>query len=77
MSQYRSVLSYLNKVVEVGGNVNELLPEKEYTEDNSSEMRKWISLQRMAYEKGLLSESRVQYMDELPGIDWKNPSSWA
>lgn len=76
MSQYRIVLSYLNKVVEVGGNVNELLPENDY-EDNTSEMRKWISLQRMAHEKGLLSESRVQYMDELPGIDWRNPSSWA
>jgi hypothetical protein len=77
MSQYRVVLSYLNKVVEVGGNVNELLPENEYEEQHTSDMRKWISLQRMAHEKGLLSESRVQYMDDLPGIDWRNPSSWA
>jgi hypothetical protein len=82
MSQYRLVLSYLNKVVEVGGNVDELIPENEYYnndgyEDDTSEMRKWISLQRTAHEKGLLSDSRVQYMDELPGIDWRNPSSWA
>ena len=80
MSKYRLVLSYLNKVVEVGGNVDELIPENEYydsNEDDTSEMRKWISLQRTAHEKGLLSDSRVQYMDELPGIDWRNPSSWA
>ncbi|KAL9189156.1 hypothetical protein ACHAXT_011646 [Thalassiosira profunda] len=70
MSKYREVLSYLSKVVEAGGDVRELL-----YEDN--DMIKWIDAQRAAYENGKLSESRVQYMDELPGIDWKNPSSWA
>jgi hypothetical protein len=70
MSKYRDVLSYLSKVVEAGGDVRELLHE-----DN--DIMKWIDAQRLAYENGNLSESRVQYMDDLPGIDWRNPSSWA
>mmetsp|Transcript_25843 Transcript_25843/g.44142 ORF Transcript_25843/g.44142 Transcript_25843/m.44142 type:complete len:277 (-) Transcript_25843:1506-2336(-) len=70
MGKYREVLSYLSKVVEAGGEVRELLHE-----DN--DIIKWVDAQRQAYENGNLSESRAEYMDELPGIDWRNPSSWA
>jgi hypothetical protein len=71
MTEYREVLSYLSKVVEAGGDVKELLHE-----DNHF-ILKWVSAQRLAYENGNLSESRMKYMDELPGIDWRNPTSWA
>jgi hypothetical protein len=71
MKEYREVLSYLSKVVEAGGDVKELLHE-----DNHF-ILKWVTAQRLAYENGNLSESRVKYMDELPGIDWRNPTSWA
>lgn len=70
MSKYREVMSYLSKVVEAGGDVRELLHE-----DN--DIIKWVDAQRLAYENGNLSESRAGYMDELPGIDWRNPTSWA
>lgn len=70
MKRYREVLSYLSKVVEAGGDVKELL-------HDDTEIMKWIDAQRQAYENGKLSESRVQYMDDLPGIDWRNPTSWA
>lgn len=70
MKKYREVLSYLSKVVEAGGDVNELLHE-----DN--DMMKWIDTQRQVFEKGNLSESRIKYMDDLPGIDWRIPITWA
>jgi hypothetical protein len=70
MSNYRDTLSYFSKVVEAGGDVRELLHE-----DNA--MIKWIDAQRLAAENGNLSEHRMKYMDEIPGIDWKNPASWA
>ena len=70
MSKYREAYSYLFQVVEAGGNVRELL-----YEDNN--IIKWIDAQRLAYENGNLSDARIEYMNELPGIDWKNPSSWA
>lgn len=70
MSRYREVLSYLSKVVEAGGDVSELLTEE-------SDVMKWINAQRIAFENGKLSESRIQYMDDIPGVDWRNPTSWA
>lgn len=70
MAKYRDVLSYLSKVVEAGGDVRELVHE-------DTDIMKWINAQRLAYENGNLSESRADYMDDLPGIDWRNPSSWA
>ncbi|KAL7542780.1 hypothetical protein ACHAXR_013122 [Thalassiosira sp. AJA248-18] len=70
MSKYREIFSYLTKVAEVGGDVRELLHE-----DN--DIIKWVDAQRLASENGNLSKARQEYMDELPGIDWKNPASWA
>ncbi|KAL3817195.1 hypothetical protein ACHAXA_007738 [Cyclostephanos tholiformis] len=69
MKRYREVLSYLSKVVEAGGEVKELVYE-------DTEIMKWVDAQRQIYENGKLSESRAQYMDDLPGIDWRNPISW-
>ena len=70
MKRYREILSYLSKVVEAGGDVKELL-------HDDTEIMKWVDAQRQVYENGKLSESRIQYMDDLPGIDWRNPTSWA
>jgi hypothetical protein len=69
MKRYREVLSYLSQVIEAGGEVKELV-----YEDN--EIMRWVDAQRQAYEGGKLSESRAQYMDDLPGIDWRNPACW-
>lgn len=69
MKRYREVLSYLSQVVEAGGEVKELVYE-------DTEIMKWVDAQRQIYESGKLSESRAQYMDDLPGIDWRNPTSW-
>ncbi|KAL7537052.1 hypothetical protein ACHAWF_005647 [Thalassiosira exigua] len=67
MSKYREIFSYLN---ESEGNAGEhLQKDQDYV--------KWIEAQRLARANGNLSDARAQYMDELPGIDWKNPSSWA
>lgn len=70
MSYYRKVLAHLNEVMEAGGDVRKLLEEEH-------EIRKWIDSQRLSWENGRLSDSRCSYMDKLPGIDWKNPTSWA
>lgn len=63
MKGYRDALAYLSKVAEQGGEVRELLREEH-------DIKKWVDAQRLAWEKGNLSESRIQYMDDLPGIDW-------
>eukprot|EP00579_Thalassiosira_antarctica_P002594 CAMPEP_0201874444 /NCGR_PEP_ID=MMETSP0902-20130614/6697_1 /ASSEMBLY_ACC=CAM_ASM_000551 /TAXON_ID=420261 /ORGANISM="Thalassiosira antarctica, Strain CCMP982" /LENGTH=275 /DNA_ID=CAMNT_0048401317 /DNA_START=86 /DNA_END=910 /DNA_ORIENTATION=+ len=63
MAKYRETLSYLSQVVEAGGNVRELLHE-------DTDIIKWIDAQRLVHENGNLSDSRIQYMDDLPGIDW-------
>mmetsp|Transcript_11303 Transcript_11303/g.26430 ORF Transcript_11303/g.26430 Transcript_11303/m.26430 type:complete len:280 (+) Transcript_11303:92-931(+) len=70
MKGYRDALAYLSKVAEQGGEVRELLREEH-------DIKKWVDAQRLAWEKGNLSESRIQYMDDLPGIDWRNPMNWA
>lgn len=64
MSRYREVFSKLGEATEAGVDVSKLLIEDE-------ELKKWIIGQRVAYENGNLSESRVQYMDEIPGVDWR------
>jgi len=66
MANYRDAMGYLTKVEETGGG-----DDKE--EEDFSKVRKWVEAQRCAYEKGNLSEQRAGYMDELPGIDWRNP----
>jgi hypothetical protein len=63
MSGYREVLEKLNGAADV---------EKLVKED--VEMRKWFHAQKCAYENGKLSESRAQYLNDLPGIDWKDVS---
>lgn len=65
MSKYREVLNKLKEVADSGGDTAKLL-------STDVEIRKWIDAQRTVFDNGKLSESRVQYMDELPGIDWKN-----
>ena len=67
MKRYREVLDKLTEVFNDGGDdaVAELLL-------SDGEIRKWINAQRQVHENGKLSESRVQYMGDLPGIDWKN-----
>lgn len=70
MKRYREVFAYLAKIVEAGGDVSELVHE-------DADVMKWVNAQRLAYENGNLSESRGEYMDDLPGIDWKIPVTWA
>ena len=65
MSRYREVLTQLRDAVDAGEDISQLMSEDE-------ELRKWISAQQSAYENGKLSESRVQYMNDLPGIDWRS-----
>lgn len=65
MSRYREVLTQLTDAVDAGEDISQLMSEDE-------ELRKWISAQQSAYENGKLSESRVQYMNDLPGIDWRS-----
>ncbi len=64
MKKYREALDKLTEVADVGGDAAELL-------SSDPELRKWIDTQRQVHENGKLSESRVQYMDDLPGVDWK------
>jgi len=64
MSKYREIFDELNEVAEGGGDIEEYL-------SSNVEIMKWIDAQRKAYENGKLSTSRVQYMDELPGVCWK------
>lgn len=37
------------------------------------EVKKWINAQREASGKGNLSESRCEYLDDLPGFNWREP----
>mmetsp|Transcript_1586 Transcript_1586/g.2260 ORF Transcript_1586/g.2260 Transcript_1586/m.2260 type:complete len:368 (-) Transcript_1586:87-1190(-) len=37
------------------------------------EVQKWVNAQRMAAEKGNLSDSRCEYLDNLPGLNWRQP----
>jgi len=74
MANYRDAATYLTGVAETEGDARELSKEEE---EEFSRIRKWVEAQRCAYEKGNLSEQRAGYMDELPGIDWRNPTSWA
>lgn len=66
MKKYRAVLDKLTKVAEVGGDA----AAAEFL-SNDAEMRKWIDDQRQVHKNGKLAESRVQYMADLPGVDWK------
>ena len=65
MKRYREVLDKLTEVHDVGGDeaVAELL-------SNDAEIKKWIDAQKQVLANGKLSESRVQYMEDLPGVDW-------
>ena len=39
------------------------------------DVKKWIDAQREAAALGNLSEPRCEYLDKLPGFDWRQPSS--
>ena len=67
MSQYREVLGRLEEVVGAGWEVEEVLVEDE-------ELRKWVHAQKCTYDNGKLNDSRIQYMDDLPVIEWRNIS---
>lgn len=51
------------EVVDEDG-VNDILQEEE--------VARWIRAQKDAAEKGNLSEARCDYLDQLPGFDWRN-----
>ncbi|KAL7483555.1 hypothetical protein ACHAW6_009251 [Cyclotella cf. meneghiniana] len=67
MSRYREVLDRLKEAVGAGMEAERVLSE-------DVELRKWIYAQRCAHENGKLSDSRIQYMNDLPGIEWRNIS---
>lgn len=69
MAAYRDTLSRLTGLTASGGNVRDFLRA-------NPETVRWIKAQRWANDKGKLPPSRVQYMHDLPGIDWQNPSCW-
>eukprot|EP00560_Eucampia_antarctica_P007314 CAMPEP_0197828652 /NCGR_PEP_ID=MMETSP1437-20131217/5185_1 /TAXON_ID=49252 ORGANISM="Eucampia antarctica, Strain CCMP1452" /NCGR_SAMPLE_ID=MMETSP1437 /ASSEMBLY_ACC=CAM_ASM_001096 /LENGTH=211 /DNA_ID=CAMNT_0043429943 /DNA_START=379 /DNA_END=1014 /DNA_ORIENTATION=+ len=37
------------------------------------EVKKWINAQREAAAKGNINAHRCEYLDELPGLDWRKP----
>ena len=39
--------------------------------EEDDQLRKWLYAQKCAFENGKLSDSRVQYMDDLC-VDWRN-----
>ena len=41
--------------------------------EEDDQLRKWLYAQKCAFENGKLSDSRVQYMDDLC-VDWRNVS---
>mmetsp|Transcript_1850 Transcript_1850/g.2664 ORF Transcript_1850/g.2664 Transcript_1850/m.2664 type:complete len:158 (-) Transcript_1850:127-600(-) len=65
MTHYRVIKEKLNVDLEEGEGVRmDLLKEED---------KKWITAQRIVYEKGNLSEARVKYMDQLVGLNWREP----
>ena len=67
MKRYREVLEQLNGfVARTGLDASKLVEE-------DADVRKWIYAQKIAFENGKLSDSRVLYMDDL-AIDWRNTS---
>jgi hypothetical protein len=38
---------------------------------SDKDVMKWVKAQKLAAEKGLLSDSRCGYMDDLPGLNWR------
>lgn len=69
MAAYRDTLSRLTGLAASGGDVRDFLR-------TNPETVRWIKAQRRANDNGKLPASRVQYMHDLPGLDWQNPSSW-
>ena len=67
MKKYREVLGKLTEAADVGGDAAaaELL-------SSDADIKKWVDAQRQVHANGKLSESRVQYMADLPGVDWMN-----
>mmetsp|Transcript_21667 Transcript_21667/g.35745 ORF Transcript_21667/g.35745 Transcript_21667/m.35745 type:complete len:266 (+) Transcript_21667:102-899(+) len=65
MKKYREVLEKLTEAADVGGDAAaaELL-------SSDAEIKKWVDAQRQVHGNGKLSESRIQYMADLPGVDW-------
>ena len=63
MTRYREVLEQLSENSENAAMVME----------GDAQMKKWIYDQKCVYENGKLSDSRIQYMDDL-GVDWRNVS---
>jgi len=69
MAEYREVLSLLGEAVEASGDAGEVLRE-------GTAARKFIDTQRLAHKNGKLPDHRVEYMNDLPGVDWQN-TDWA
>ena len=67
MKMYREVLGKLTEAAAAGGDAAaaELL-------SSDADIKKWVDAQRQVHANGKLSESRVQYMADLPGVDWMN-----
>ena len=66
MTRYREVLNQLSDAQSNGIDVSK-------TVEEDDELRKWLHAQKCVFENGKLSDSRVQYMDDL-GVDWRNIS---
>jgi len=71
MSSYRSIKERLEEAVvnQEGSNGDDLRLSILAEED----VKRWINAQRLAAEKGNLSEARCEYMDQLPGVHWREP----
>ena len=64
MSRYREALTQLNDAMEANGDVTQFI-------SDNDELKKWLIAQKLAFENGKLSESRAEYMDVLPGVNWR------
>jgi len=65
MKMYRPLLVRLEQAAagEMGESVEDIQAEED--------VARWLQAQKEAFENGNLSESRVGYLDELTGVEWR------
>jgi hypothetical protein len=74
MSNFRPLKERLEKCCEINDDGTTQVIDKEGLEQIliEDDVKKWIKAQNVAAQLGNLGEARCNYMDQLPGFNWRD-----